>query len=131
MVSRPASIDMKKRVPRVSRDALAFARSELIGRNVTVAESTDPGLVGLAGSVVDETLRTLTIRVGGLGGRRVQVAKAACVFEFQATRPVGFGAETTGPSGSGRSSSAPGPQVLRVDGRAIAFRPTDRTKKVR
>ncbi len=99
---------MKRSVPRLAGAAKAFARSELIGSQATIVASPDPTLVGLGGRVVDETLRTLVI---DRGDRRVRVAKAACTFEFRAP------------------DSDRGP--VRVDGRAIEFRPEDRTKKVR
>lgn len=100
---------MKRSVPRLQGPAKAVARGELIGLHARVQDSPDEGIKGLSGDVVDETLHTLTLRVGGLGGRRVQLAKAACLFAFQ----------------------APGSEPALVEGRAIQFRPQDRTKKVR
>ena len=101
---------MKRTVPRLQGPAKAIARGELVGLHATIHDSPDEGIRGLAGDVVDETLHTLTLRVGGPGGRRVQVAKAACVFAFEVPGQAG--------------------PVL-VEGRAIQFRPQDRTKKVR
>lgn len=101
---------MKRTVPRLHGPAKAVARGELIGLHATVHDSPDEGIRGLSGDVVDESLHTLTLRVGGPGGRRVQVAKAACVFAFRAP---------------GRD------EPVLVEGRAIEFRPQDRTKKVR
>jgi ribonuclease P protein subunit POP4 len=100
---------MKRHVPRLGGRAAAFAKTELVGLEAAVVRSTDPGLVGLHGVVVDETLHTLTLRTGSPGGRRVQVAKAACTFAFQ----------------------VPGQDPVVVEGRAIEFRSEDRTKKVR
>lgn len=97
---------MKRTVPRVEGAARAVARGELIGLPATVVASTDPGLVGLAGRVVDETLRTFTLRRAD--GREVRVGKAESTFEFATPR---------------------GP--VRVSGAAIEFRPEDRTKKVK
>ncbi len=102
---------MKRSVPRLQGPAKALARGEFIGLHATVDDSPDAGLVGLSGTVVDETLHTLTLRPGGPGTRRVQVAKAACVFAFSTP-------------GSDR-------EPVRVEGRAIQFRSQDRTKKVR
>lgn len=99
---------MKRRVPRLAGDAKRVAKGELIGLPVTVTKSTDAALVGLAGEVVDETLNTLTIRVGGPGGRRFQVPKVGTFFTFDV---AGEGVE--------------------VEGAAIQFRSWDRTKKVR
>lgn len=101
---------MKRRVPRLSGAARNLARAELIGLECRVAASGDAGIVGLAGEVVDETLHTITLRVGGAGGRRVQLAKVGTTF---ALRPQ------------------PERDWIEVDGAAIEFRPTDRTKKVR
>lgn len=93
---------MKRSVPRLDGAARAVARGELIGRRARIADSTDPGLVGLEGTVVDETLRTFTLRRGD--GREVRVGKRESVFDFAG--------------------------VL-VPGAAIEFRSEDRTKKVR
>lgn len=100
---------MKKKIPRLSGAAKAVARGELIFLPVEVVQASDAGLVGLQGTVVDETLHTLTVRVGDPGGRRVQVPKAGCTFRL--TLPEGG--------------------TVDVEGRAIAFRSEDRTKKVR
>lgn len=97
---------MKRTVPRLEGPAKAIARGELIGLSATVVESSDKGLVGLAGQVVDETLRTLTLRRAD--GRVVRLGKRGSTFEF---------ATPTGP--------------VRVLGAAMEFRPEDRTKKVR
>ena len=97
---------MKRTVPRVEGPAKTIARGELIGLSATVVESTDKGLVGLTGEVVDETLRTLSLR--GAGGRIVRLGKRESTFEFQTAK------------GS-----------VRVLGAAMEFRPEDRTKKVR
>lgn len=97
---------MKRTIPRLDGPARGVARGELIGRTATVVQSTDSGLVGTAGVVVDETLRTFVLRE--TDGREVRVGKSENVFEF----------------------STPGGAV-RVVGAAIEFRPEDRTKKVR
>lgn len=97
---------MKRRVPRLEGPARAVARAELIGSSVRVVASADRGLVGLSGTVVDETLRTLTVRTAD--GREVRLGKRESTFEV---------------------ATAKGP--VRVDGAAIEFRPEDRTKKVR
>lgn len=97
---------MKRTVPRLDGPARAAGRDELIGRDAKVIQSSDAGLVGLSGTVVDETLRTLTLRKAD--GREVRVGKRGNVFEV---------ATPKGP--------------VRLDGAAIEFRPEDRTKKVR
>lgn len=81
-------------------------KEELIGRRITVESATDPTLVGLSGEVLDETMKTLTVRTDA--GNRVVVAKNAVTLTF---RLEGHRVE--------------------VDGRALLFRPEDRIKKVR
>ncbi len=97
---------MKRTVPRLEGAARTVAKGELVGLPVEVVESPDAGIVGLTGRVVDETLRTLTIRRSD--GREMQLAKAACTFRFQSEQGA-----------------------VDVPGRAIEFRPEDRTKKVK
>jgi len=100
---------MKRRVPRLQGAARDVARGELIGLPCEVAEARDAGYVGLQGTVIDETLRTLTLRLGPPGARRVQVPKVGCLFRL--LPPAGAPVE--------------------VLGAAIEFRPEDRTKKVK
>lgn len=97
---------MKRTVPRLDGPARAVARGELIGRTVRVVAAADAGLVGLAGILVDETLRTVTLRRDD--GRDVRIGKRGCTLEV---------------------ATAKGP--VRIEGAAIEFRPEDRTKKVR
>lgn len=82
-----------------------LARGELIGRRTRVAVSNDPTLVGLEGTIVDETMHTLTLETGR--ARRV-VAKAGQSFTF---------------------NTDDGP--IQLDGDQIAYRPEDRTKKAK
>ena len=98
---------MRRSVPRLEGEARAVARGELIGAAVTVVESADTGLVGLSGTVVDETLRTLVLRRAD--GRESRVGKVGSVFAF----------------------AGPGGGPVRIPGAAIEFRPAERTKKVR
>ncbi|MHB1261222.1 MAG: ribonuclease P protein component 1 [Thermoplasmatota archaeon] len=97
---------MKRTVPRLEGPAKALARGELIGLTASIVDSTDRGLAGLAGEVVDETLRTLSLRRAD--GRVVRVGKRESTFEFTTDK---------------------GP--VRVVGAGMEFRPEDRTKKVR
>ncbi len=101
---------MKRRVPRLQGPAKKLAKSELIGMEARIAQANDAALVGLHGDIVDETLHTLTLRIGGPGGRRMQLAKAGATWQLR---------------------SDPERDWVDVDGRAIGFRPADRTKKVR
>jgi len=52
---------------------------ELIGLDVVVSESSDPGRKNLKGKVIDETKNTLVILVGD--EKRI-TPKKECVFEF-------------------------------------------------
>jgi ribonuclease P protein subunit POP4 len=97
---------VKRTVPRLEGAAKAIARGELVGLPLAVVASADAGLVGLSGVVVDETLRTLSVRRPD--GRVVRIGKRESTFEF--TTPKG---------------------PVRVVGAAMEFRPEDRTKKVR
>ena len=98
---------MKRTVPRLEGAAKQVGKGELIGRDCRVAKANDAGIVGLEGEVVDETLHTLTLRL--VSGRRVQLAKPGATFSFLGNQG----------------------DWIDVDGRAIEFRPEDRSKKVR
>lgn len=93
---------MKRQVPRLEGEARQVARGEFIGRAVRVSKSADARIVGLEGTVVDETLRTLVVRLAS--GREVRLGKVGTEWEF------------------GRA---------RIPGSAIEYRPAERTKKVR
>jgi ribonuclease P protein subunit POP4 len=73
---------------------------------VEVLEAPDPTLVGVAGTIVDETLNTIVLRAQD--GRNRRVAKALTVFALHTE--------------AGR---------VRIEGDRIRFRPEDRIKKVR
>ena len=97
---------MKRTVPRLDGPARSVGRGELIGLPVRVAAANDVGLVGLSGTVVDETLRTITVRHDD--GHESRLSKDGATFEF---------------------TTAHG--KVTVIGAAIVFRPEDQTKKVR
>ena len=99
---------MKRTVPKLDGPARSIARSELIGRSTTIVASKDPGLVGQAGTVIDETLHTFVIR--RQDGWEMRVGKTESTFEFL---------------------GAPGRPPIQLAGAAIEFRPEDRTKKVK
>ncbi len=84
--------------------ARRVARGELIGAHARIATANDEGIIGLEGTIVDETLHTLTLRIGAPGGRRIQLAKAGAVWRIEDQD---------------------------IPGEAIVFRPADRVKKVR
>ena len=79
-------------------------RHELIGLEVTIAESTNKEVVGLSGKVVDESRQTLKI-ITKKGEKTV--VKDQCVFNF--CLPTGV--------------------CVRVEGKLLVSRPEDRVKK--
>ena len=85
-------------------DAKNIAAHELIGLSVTVKESTDIVRVGIKGNVMDETMKTLTVRTAK---KDIVLPKAECVFEFDINEKV------------------------IIDGKNIMKRPEDRVKEWR
>ena len=86
-------------------------RHELIGLPVRVAAASNPDLVGVAGEVVMETTRTLSIAATVSGVERVwQVPKADATFEFT----LADGDDT---------------QVVTVEGERLVARPARRTER--
>ena len=81
-----------------------LARHEMIGLDVTIEKSSNPGLSGLKGRVVDETRNTFTIESKE---KDVQVIKETCIFLF----------------------SLPSGERVRIDGKILVSRPEDRVKK--
>ncbi len=79
-------------------------KHELIGLQVEVVRSTDPGQAHVTGLVVDETRNLLVIEAGGAEKR---IPKQGSRFRFQ----INGGIE--------------------VEGDEIRFRPEDRVKKAR
>ncbi len=118
-------------------------RHELNGLPVRVAESDDPGTVGLEGIVVIETTNTLQIEVRDDGGSRVvQVSKSGSVFEFAITDDAADlekGSGTTSkladsqPDSSEHDSdesdrAGEGVAYVTVDGSRLLSRPARRTE---
>lgn len=77
--------------------------AELIGTEAEVVESTNPSLRGIAGRVVDETMKTLLVDAGP-GTRPRRVPKAACRFRFR--WPCG--------------------RIIEIEGRDLVGRPEER-----
>ena len=82
-----------------------LVRHELIGLKVRIADSSNPGAVGIEGMVVDETRNSLTVEVDEKEKRFI---KDQHVFSFYLPD-------------SGK--------WVRVDGKIIVARPEDRVKK--
>ena len=85
------------------RSASNLAKHELIGLNVTIASSSDPGLLGRKGRIVDETRDMLIIESNG---KEIRVQKEVVTLAFADYDIV-------------------------IDGKKIRYRPEDRIKKVR
>lgn len=77
-------------------------RGELIGLNVKVVYSKNPGIQGMNGVVIDETKNTFLVETEN--GRK-KILKEQCVFEFE----------------------FPGKKA-RVEGKLLLHRPEDRLK---
>jgi ribonuclease P protein subunit POP4 len=75
---------------------------ELIGLDVKIIKSTRRELIGLKGTIIDETLNTFTIEVGS---KEKVIPKKQCVFRFYK---------------DGEHD---------IDGRDLVYRPEDRIKK--
>jgi len=88
-------------MPRRNDDDEDIARGELICLGAEVISSTDPTVLGLNGTVVDETKNTLTIRTAS-GDKKVP--KGIAVFRFSST--------------SGKRAT--------IEGRSLVMRPEDR-----
>ncbi len=76
---------------------------ELIGLEVEVAEASNRSLVGIKGTVVDETKNTLLVRTGR-GDKRIPKRHTKFIFTLPDKRKV------------------------KVDGNILAVRPEDRLK---
>jgi ribonuclease P protein subunit POP4 len=83
-----------------------IARHELIGLKVKVASSSNPGIVGTSGRVIDESRNTLTIE--RTGGSEMKLLKEQCVLSFYLPEQTKW---------------------VDVDGKVILARPEDRIKK--
>lgn len=87
------------------RDAKSILYHELIGLEAEVVNSTNRSLVGVSGTVVFETMKTL--RLMTRSGRVVVVPKDVAVFNFKLE------------DGSSRI----------LDGKLLRYRPEERTAK--
>ncbi len=87
-----------------SSKARLLATRELIGLEVTVTKSTDPSLRGKKGTVVDETMKTITIRTAA-GEKLLNKSAVTIRVEF--------------PSES-----------IEIDGTELLQRPEERLKKL-
>jgi ribonuclease P protein subunit POP4 len=100
---------------------------ELVGLAVSVATSTDPSRVGIAGRVVDETTQTLVIAAGS---GEVQVPKAGTEFTFELTDEAAAsakGAGTVAQPVASAGATGEATASVTVDGDRLLSRPARRT----
>ena len=83
----------------------AIIRDELIGRQVTIKDCTDPGWIGKTGMIIDETKNTFLIE---MHNQQKRIAKRIATFEFEQQ----------------------GKKTI-VKGSRLIYRPEDRIKKAR
>jgi len=89
--------------PRIPKDGFSFLLGEIIGEEVEVRKSPVKGLVGLKGTIVDETLNTLLVKTS-LGKKRIPKKNAEFFFpQYKAA----------------------------VKGSMLLFKPEERTKKLK
>ncbi|MFN6992154.1 MAG: ribonuclease P protein component 1 [Fervidobacterium sp.] len=84
-----------------------LVRHELIGLKVKIASSTNPSLIGLEGTVIDETYNTIKIETNGKDKKEKIVPKQGTIFIFH----------------------LPNGKKVEVDGKVLISRPEDRIKK--
>ena len=77
-------------------------RGELIGLNVEIVYSKNPGIKGIKGSIIDETKNTFLVETEN--GRK-KILKEQCIFEFEFPD-----------------------KKVRVEGKLLLHRPEDRLK---
>lgn len=82
-----------------------IVKDELIGRNVTIKECTDPSWINVSGRIIDETKNTFLIEIRG---KQKRIAKNTAIFEFEYDRKKTI-----------------------VEGNRLLYRPEDRVKKAR
>jgi len=114
-----------------------LTRHELVGLRTRVVESANPDSVGIAGRVVDETMRTLVIE----GDRVRRVPKQGTTFEFALPQRTDEAADAEKASGTapelpsetaGRTGQSDGCEdvaYVTVDGARLLSRPALRTEK--
>jgi len=114
-----------------------LTRHELVGLQTRVVESANPDSVGIAGRVVDETMRTLVIE----GDRVRRVPKQGTTFEFALPQRTDEAADAEKASGTapelpsetaGRTGQSDGCEdvaYVTVDGARLLSRPALRTEK--
>jgi len=83
-------------------------RHELIGLNIEVKNSKNPGLIGLKGNIVDETKNTLVLETEGKGIKRIKK-----ILKSQVKIIITIGSKK-----------------VMVDGNLLIGRPEDRLKKI-
>lgn len=116
-------------------------RHELVGLHVEVVDADDPGLIGIAGRIVRETMRTLSVECTGDDAGEpwvCQVPKAVATFEFALTDEAA-GTDDAATRRARREDAREGPGTeskptgedsayVTVDGARLLSRPANRTE---
>ncbi len=100
-----------------------LARHELNGLCVRVVAASSPGYVGIAGRVVRESGKTLSIREG----RDKRVPKSGTTFEFRLDATDEAAGPRKGAETAGEHDCDP-PAYVTVDGDRLLSRPARRTE---
>ncbi|MFB6107365.1 MAG: ribonuclease P protein component 1 [Haloplanus sp.] len=115
-----------------------LTRHELVGLHARVADAASADAVGIAGRVVSETMRTLSL---SSGDRVRQVPKQGTTFEFAlpCTDEAADAAKASGTASklpsetaglrAGQSGGCEGVAYVTVDGTRLLSRPALRTEK--
>ena len=82
-----------------------IVKDEIVGRNVTIKECTDPNWINKSGKIIDETKNTFLIEIEN---QQKRIAKNTAIFEFEYDR-----------------------RKTIVEGSRLAYKPEDRIKKAR
>ncbi len=108
-------------------------KHELVGLRAEVVDSTDPGLVGIAGEVVRETMQTLVLESDS-GVSTVPKSGTTLTFaidEAAAAQAVGTASELPSETAGapGQSGGCEGVAYVTVDGDVLLSRPPLRTER--
>jgi ribonuclease P protein subunit POP4 len=102
-----------------------LTRHELAGLDVRVVDADNRSLIGIEGTVVGETMRTL--RVATSTSRAKMVPKAGATFEFAITDEAAVGRKA--PGSTSKPTEGDGVVYVTVDGTTLLSRPALRTEQ--
>ncbi len=96
-------VTMKNKSTYIDEDEANIVMGELIGRDIQIIRCTQKSLIGIKGTIIDETLKILVVDTGE---KELKVPKKDCVFRFKTDN-----------------------REIDVDGKKLSYRPEDRIKK--